>query len=40
MSKIPATAMTVIGVGLMVWAGSDFVPSGDYAGWSEAAGML
>jgi len=28
--------MMVPGVGLMVFAASDYVPSGDYAGWSES----
>ena len=36
MNKIAAIGMTVVGVGLMVWAASDFVPSGDYSGWSES----
>ena len=32
-----AAITTVLGVGLMVFAGSDYVPSGsgDFAGWSE-----
>ena len=38
MNKWIAISMTVVGVGLMVWAGSDYVPagSGDFAGWSES----
>jgi hypothetical protein len=38
MNRWIAISMTVVGVGLMVWAGSDYVPggSGDFAGWSES----
>ena len=36
MNRIAAAAMIVVGVGLMVWAASAFVPSGDYSGWSES----
>ena len=39
MKKTAVSAlMTVFGVGLMVWAGSDYVPggSGEFAGWSES----
>jgi hypothetical protein len=36
MSKVASAAMMVIGIGLMVFAASDYVPTGDYAGWSES----
>ena len=38
MNKTVAALMTVLGVGLMVFAVSDYVPggAGDFAGWSES----
>ena len=38
MNKTVAAIMTVVGVGLMVFAGSDYVPgnAGDFSGWSES----
>jgi len=38
MKKNVAALMTVVGVGLMVFAASDYVPggSGDFSGWSES----
>ena len=38
MNKTVAALMTVLGVGLVVFAVSDYVPggAGDFAGWSES----
>jgi hypothetical protein len=38
MNKIISTVMIVVGVGLVVFAFSDYVPagSGEFAGWSES----
>jgi hypothetical protein len=38
MNKTVAAAMTVLGVGLMVFAVSDYVPggAGSFGGWSES----
>ena len=38
MNKILSAGMMVLGVGMMVFAFSDYVPggSGDLAGWSES----
>jgi hypothetical protein len=38
MNKTVAAIMTVVGVGLMVFAISDYVPAGtgDFSGWSDS----